>query len=70
MSSFIFRHLQVYFSGGVRIEFRFYSMKFISKIKNYSILLDQEDQFLIRLIKILQASYNQDHLRVRTGFEL
>jgi len=46
----------VFFSGGVRIGLSFYSMKnLFLKIKGSRILLNQEDQFLIGLIKILQA---------------
>jgi len=35
------------------------------KINGFRILLDQGDQLLIRLIKILQASNDQDHLMVQ-----
>jgi len=40
------------------------------KIEGSRIFLDQEDQLLIVLIKILQASYSEDHLKVRIGFGL
>ena len=40
------------------------------KIKGFKILLHQEDQLLIGLIKILQASNGQDHLIVDQGDQL
>ena len=38
---------------------------FFLKFKGSIILLDQKDQLLIELFKILQASDGHDHLRVR-----
>jgi len=35
------------------------------EIEEFKILIDQGDQLLIRLIKILQASDNQDYLIVQ-----
>ena len=56
----------VFFSDGVRIRHSFYSMKdLFLKIKGFRILLNQGDQLLIGLIKILQASKRQDHLIVQ-----
>jgi len=52
-----------------RIQFLFNEDLFL-KIKRFRILLDQEDQFLIRLIKILQTSNYQDHLIVQIEFVL
>ena len=71
MSSFLFRRLQVFFFGGVQIgfRFRFYEGLFL-KIEGSRILLNQGDQLLIELIKILQASDDQDHLRVKIRFGL
>jgi len=46
------------------IQFLFNEDLFL-KIKRCKILLDQGDQLLIRLIKILQASNSQDHLIVQ-----
>jgi len=46
-----------------RIQFLFNEDLFL-KIKG-SILLDQGDQLLIEIIKILQASNGQDHLIVQ-----
>ena len=40
------------------------------KIEESRILLDQEEQLLIGLIKILQVSNDQDLLRVRIEFGL
>jgi len=40
------------------------------KIKGFRILLDQGDQFLKGLIKILQPSKSQDHLIVQIGVVL
>ena len=55
-----------FLSRGVRTRFSFYSMKGIFlMIKGSKILLDQEDQLLIGLIKILQASNGQNHLIVQ-----
>jgi len=51
------------------IQFLFNEDLFL-KIKKSRILLDQGDQLLIRLIKILQASNGQDHLIVQIGFVL
>jgi len=42
----------------------------VLKIKEFRILLDQENQLLIGLIKILQASNDQDHLIVQIGLVL
>jgi len=52
-----------------RIQFLFNEDLFL-KIKESKILLDQGNQLLIRLIKILQASNNQDHLIVQIGVVL
>ena len=61
----------VSFSGRVRIGFSFYSIKgLFLKIKEFRILLDKGDQFLIGLINILQASNDQDHLIVQIGVVL
>jgi len=47
-------HALIFFSDGVRIGLSFYSMKdLFLKINEFRILLDQGDQLLIRLIKIL-----------------
>jgi len=47
----------VFFSSEVRIVLSFYSMKdLFLKIIGFRFLLDQGDQLLIGLIKILQAS--------------
>ena len=40
------------------------------KIKESRIFLDQKDQLLIKLIKILHASNNQDYLIVRIGVDI
>ena len=61
----------VFFSNGVQIGLSFYSTKdLFLKIKGFRILLDQGDQLQIRLIKILQASNGQDHLKVQVGVVL
>ena len=39
-------------------------------LKGFRIRLDQGDQLLIGLIKILQVSNGQNHLIVRIGFAL
>ena len=58
------------FSGGVRIELSFqFNEGLFVKVKGSKILLDQGDQFLIRLIKILQVS-NGQHLIVKIGVGL
>jgi len=51
-----------------RIQFLFNEDLFL-KIKGFRILLDQGDQLLIRLIKILQVSNDQDHLIVQIGVD-
>ena len=49
----------------------FYSMKdLFLNIKGFRIFLNQGDQLLIRLIKILQASNGQDHHIVQIGVVL
>ena len=67
----------VFFSGAY--EFFFWSTNRIQilfneglflKVEGFRILLDQEDQFRIGLIKILQASNGQDHLIVQIGVVL
>jgi len=40
------------------------------KIEGFKILLDQKDQLHIGLIKILQASNVQDHLKIQIGVVL
>ena len=52
-----------------RIQFLFNEDLFL-KIKVFRILLNQGDQFLIGLIKILQTSNSQDHLIVQIGVVL
>ena len=60
-----------FLSGGVQIKLSFYSMKSLFlKIKGSRIFLNQGDQLLIGLIKILQASNGQDHLIVQIGVVL
>ena len=55
-----------FFPSGVPIGLSFYLMKgLFLEIKWSRILLDQGDQLLIRLIKILQASNDQDHFIVQ-----
>ena len=51
------------------IQFLFNEDLFL-KIKGFRILLDQGDQLLIRLIKIIQASNSQDHLIDQIGVVL
>ena len=64
-ADFFPRRLRVFFSKGVQIGFRFYSMKgLFLKIKRSRILLDQGDQLFIEFIKIFQESDGQDHLIV------
>ena len=58
IASFLFRRSMN------RIQFLFNKDLFLS-IKRSRILLDQGDQLLIGLIKILQASNDQDHLIVK-----
>jgi len=52
-----------------RIQFLF-NVDLFLKIKRFRIFLDQRDQLLIGLIKILQASNDQDHLIVQIGVVL
>ena len=47
-----------------RIQFLFNEDLFL-KIKRFRILLDQGDQLQLGLIKILQASNDQNHLMVQ-----
>jgi len=58
IASFLFR------SSINKIQLPFNEYLFV-KIKMPKILLDQGNQLLIRLIKILQASNGQDHLIVQ-----
>ena len=51
------------------IQFLFNEGLFL-KIKGFEIRLDQKDQLLIRLIKIFQASNDQDHLIIQIGVVL
>jgi len=43
---------------------------FFLKIEEFRILLDQWGELLIGMLKILQASNDQDHLRVQIGVVL
>ena len=52
-----------------RIQFLFNGDLFL-KIKGSRILLEQGDQLLIEMIKILQAFNGQDHLIVQIGVVL
>ena len=52
-----------------RIQFLFNEDLFM-KITGFRIILDQGDQLLIRLIKVLQAYNGQDHLIVQKGVVL
>ena len=52
-----------------RIQFLFNEDLFL-KIKGFKIFLDQGDQLLIGLIKILQACNDQDHLIIQVGVVL
>jgi len=63
IASFLFRRSMN------RIQLIFNECLFL-KIKGYKILLDQGDQFLKGLIKILQPSKDQDHLIIQIGVVL
>ena len=51
------------------IQFLFNEDLFL-KIKGFRILLDQENQLLIVLVKILQVSKGQNHIIVQIGVVL
>jgi len=70
-SSFLFRRLRVFLFWWDTnwIKFLFNEGLFL-KIKGFRILLNQRDQFLRRLIKVLQSSKGQDHLIVQIGVVL
>ena len=57
------------FSAGLRIKFKFYSLKDVFlKIKRLRIILNQENQLLQRIDQVRQPSDGQDHLIIQIGF--